>query len=285
MFFKKSRRIAFGILGFLIFANIIAYIAVFNLSQNKFLEVSFFDVGQGDAALIETPNKNQILIDGGPDYSVLSQLSKELPFYDRSIDLIILSHPDSDHLFGFLEILNRYDVKNILWTGYKKNTPEFKEWEEKIKTEGANIVFAQAGQRIFIQDNPLIFIDILYASDLKSLNSNDSSIVCRLVFENRSFLFMGDATEKSEQNILGLGKSDIIKIGHHGSKDSTSLKLLQAVSPKAAIISVGENNYGHPSGEVLEKLKNSDIDVLRTDKLGTIKFVSDGSSLKSFNYK
>lgn len=283
---KKSKWV-YAILSVLVFVNIVAYAAVYDLSRPRFLKVDFFDVGQGDSIFIETQNKNQILIDGGPTSLVLDKLAKEIPFYDRSIDLIVLTHPDQDHLFGLLEVLKRYDVKNILWTGIAKENPLVLEWNNIIKEEKADIKIARAGERVIIGETPLIFIDILNPiENYDSKDINDSSVVARLVFDKSYFLLMGDATENIDSALLGKNlKSDVIKIAHHGGKDAISKELLEKVASKAAIISVGENTYGHPSPEVLEKLKNSGIEVLRTDQIGDIKMLSDGNDIKIYDKK
>jgi competence protein ComEC len=275
-FKSKKAKWVITIFSVLILANLIAGLEFYDLYFKNPLEVSFFDVGQGDSIFIETQNGNQVLIDGGPDSTVLNCLAKEMPFYDRDIDLVILTHPDSDHLTGLLDVLKRYNVKNIVWNDYKKESPQFSEWQKLIKEERAEIKIAEPGDRIIISENPYIFMDVVYSSNSSQIDSNDSSIISRLVFANDSFLFMGDATHKVEENLSSGIKSDIIKIGHHGSKDSTSLKLLELSQPKEAIISVGKNNYGHPSLEILERLRNSGIEVLTTKESGTIKFVSDG---------
>jgi len=251
------------------------------------LEVDFLAVGQGDSIFVEMPKGQQVLIDGGPDASILKKLAKEIPFYDRTIDLVILTHPEKDHLFGLLEVLKKYEVKNILWTGVVRDTAEWKEWMRLIKKEGVEIKIAQAGQKIILQENPLAYIDILFpfeSQDGKELkDSNDTSIVARLVFGNDSFLFMGDATIKTENNLITENvflDSDILKVAHHGSKTSTSENFLEKVSPEMAVIEVGENNYGHPTPEVLAILEQFGIHILRTDKNGDIKMVSNGEKVE-----
>jgi len=141
---KKSVLI---ILGVLFCFNVLAWLGLWQANQS-FLEVTFLDVGQGDAIFIETPQNQQILIDGGPTSNILEKLGKEMPFWDRTIDLVVLTHPDSDHVSGFIEVLQRYQVANILWTGILCETAECQEWQKLIATEGANIYFAQAGQQI-----------------------------------------------------------------------------------------------------------------------------------------
>ena len=148
----------FVFLGLLVVLNVVAWSVVFDFSQQKFLEVNFFDVGQGDAVFIETPQSQQILIDGGPSSKILEKLGKEIPFWDRNIDLIILTHPEADHMVGLIEVLKKYKVNSILWTGIVRDTPEYKEWEELIEKEGAKIYFSESGQKIKMSSG--ISIDI-----------------------------------------------------------------------------------------------------------------------------
>lgn len=284
---KIKNRIQFAFVFLLFFLNIFAWLAVCDLSQGHYLEINFFNVGQGDAIFIETPARQQILIDGGPDPSILTKLSREMPFFDRTIDLVILTHPEKDHIAGLFEVLKRYKIKTILWTGVVRDTDEWQEWVNLIRKEKADIKIAQKGERILLKkENPEIFIDILNPQenlkDKESKNtSNDTSIVASLKVGGNSILFTGDIgkpTEKklAEENI----NADILKIAHHGSKYSSSDEFLEKVSPTAAVISVGKNNYGHPTEEVLAKLNNFGIKLLRTDYDGDIKFISDGKNLK-----
>lgn len=278
------KRIIKFILGILVFLNIIAWTAVFHLSQPGVLKVVFFDVGQGDSIFIETPERFQVLIDGGPDLTVLEKLAKEMPFYDRTIDLLILSHPEKDHLFGLLEVLKRYKVKNILWTGIIRNTAEWQEWKNLIEKERAEIKIVQSGQKIILQENPLVLFNILYPFenlDGKEVkDSNDTSIVASLIFGAHSFLFTGDITKKTEQELIAQDvylNSVVLKIAHHGSKTSSSEEFLESVFPEIAVFSVGENKWGHPSPEVLARLEKFGIEVLITRESGDIKFISDGT--------
>jgi len=284
--FRKTKKLILIILGILVCFNIIAWIAVYNLSRPQALEVVFFDIGQGDSIFIEVPNGNQILIDGGPDSTVLEKLADEMPFYDRSIDLIILTHPEHDHFRGLFEILKRYDVDYILWTGIVRDTNEWKEWVRLIEEEGADIKIAEKGQRIILSENPFIFIDILHPFEnlagQKFKRANETSIVSHLFFDNVSFLFTGDITKKIELKLIEPGEdlnSEVLKVAHHGSKTSSGQEFLKAVGPELAVIQVGENNYGHPHPEVLARLEEFGIEVLRTDKDGNIKIVSDGDNL------
>jgi len=283
----KNRKFLFLILGFLVFSNLIAWIIVFDLGKVRFLEVIFFDVGQGDAIFIETPSYHQILIDGGPDSTILEKLSKEMPFWDRSIDLIILTHPERDHLTGLIEVLEKYKVENILWTGIVRDTAEYKEWKKLIEEEKAEIFIAKAGQKISCLTWQIKQCDLEILQPFESLegkefkDSNNTSIISKLVFGKNSFLFTGDAYKNVEVELINKEAeidSDVLKVAHHGSKTSSSEEFIKAVSPEIAVISVGrENKYGHPNQEVLELLEKYGIRVLRTDKDGDIKIISDGN--------
>jgi competence protein ComEC len=266
----------------LILANLYLWRFVFSLDGN--LQVIFFDVGQGDSIFIETPQGHQILIDGGPSKKILEKLAMELPFWDRTLDLVILSHPEKDHLEGLNYVLRRYKVENILWTGVLRETNVFREWQEALEKEKANEVIAKAEEEIKA-GNVKIFILYPFQSlaGKEYKNSNDTSIVANLVFGENSFLFTGDATKKTEQQLLAKKldiDSDVLKVGHHGSKTSTSKEFLKEVSPEIAVISCGRNNrYGHPHKEVLQNLRNFGIKILNTCQKGDIKIVSNGNDL------
>jgi competence protein ComEC len=273
----KNKKIIFGILIVLFISVMVIWNDVFHF--HKELKVVFFNVGQGDSVFIETSNKFQVVIDGGPDSTVLGKLSQQMPFYDKTIDLIILSHPDYDHVIGLIEILKRYEVENILWTGVAKDTGEWKEWEKAIKEEKSNIIIAKSGEKIVFQNDPLVYLEVFYP--FESLNgqkfedTNDTSMVGKIVSDDKTYLFVGDISQKIEKQLLEKEsdlRSDVIKIAHHGSKTSSSLEFIKAVNPKTAVISVGENKWGHPAEEVLQRLRDFGIDVLITKELGDIEF-------------
>jgi len=279
-----NQKSVIGILTGLLAVNIFAWAIVCYLSQSPSLEVNFFDVGQGDAIFIETAQGQQILIDGGPGNVILEKLAKELPFWDRTIDLIILTHPELDHLSGLIEVLKNYQVENILWTGVVRETAVYQEWEKAIKAEGAKIFIARAGQKIISGKSILEILcpfDEIEEEIFK--DSNNTSIVAKLVFGNTSFLFTGDIGKSQEKEIISRGEdidSDVLKVPHHGSKTSSSEEFIRGVSPEIAIISVGKDNkYGHPHQEVLDILNKYGINVLRTDRDGDIKIFSDGDQL------
>ncbi|PIV42232.1 MAG: MBL fold metallo-hydrolase, partial [Candidatus Nealsonbacteria bacterium CG02_land_8_20_14_3_00_40_11] len=268
------------------------FLAVYDLSRRNFLEVDFFDVGQGDATFIQTPEGHQILIDGGPDSAILEKLGGSLPLGDRTLDLIILTHPENDHLLGLIEVLKNYEIGNILWTGIVRDTENYKEWERLIKKEQkeekANIFIAKAGQKIYLSErNPDQYVEVLYPFESlegKSFkDSNNTSIVNKLIFGENSFLFPGDIYKSAEKEILEKGidvDSDVLKISHHGSKTSSAEEFIAKVSPEVAVISAGKDNkYGHPSPETLEALEKYGINILRTDINGDIKIISNGQNL------
>jgi len=283
----KNKYLLF-LIGFLFILNICAWQEIFiSVSDNNLLKVYFLDVGQGDSAFIETPQKHQILIDGGPNSAVLERLQKIMPFFDRTIDMIILTHPEKDHMQGLMDVLQRYKVNYILWTGVVRDSSEYQKWINALAKEqeqGAKIVTIKTGQTIKFGK---VKIDILYPlEDLagaKIKDSNDSSVISRLVFNKNSFLFTGDISSKAEKNIINEGidlVSDVLKVAHHGSKYSTSDIFLENVNPDIAIISVGKNSYGHPTPEILQKLEKFGIHILRTDNNGNIEIISDGKIIQ-----
>ena len=300
---KNKKNFLFLTLSILFCLNILAWLTVYDLKGHQLLEVNFFDVGQGDAIFIVSPKRHQILIDGGPNSLILEKLGEEMPFWDRTIDLIILTHPEYDHLAGLIEVLKRYEVENILWTGIIRDTSEFKEWKKLIESEGAKIFIAKAGQKIIMPRTMglsqrlggwwegcslgiLYPLESLEGQELK--DSNNTSIVAKLIFGQNSFLFTGDAYKSVERELLEKGidiHSDIVKVAHHGSKTSSAEEFIEKVSPETAIISVGKDNtYGHPHQEVLEILEKYGIRILRTDLDGDIKIISDGKNYEISNF-
>ena len=271
----------------LLFLNVLALFPVLYLSSAR-LEVSFFDVGQGDSIFIETPEGYQVLIDGGPSYSkVIEKLSSEMPFWDKEIDLVVLSHPESDHMTGLLSVLENYKVDNIAWTGIERDGEKFETWKRMIDGEGSDIYAVVSGEKFIMGDASLEIIspeEVLSGMYFKE--SNDTAIVSRLSYGNSSFLFTGDISSKKEKELLDSDvTADILKVAHHGSKYSTSAEFLEKASPLVAVIQVGKNSYGHPTPEVLTRLDNSGIKVLRNDLDGDIKIVSDGIDYKIITKK
>ncbi len=263
------------LLSILLIANFFVWSAVYYYSQEEFTKVCFLDVGQGSAVFIKTEKNQQILIDGGPDQKILEKLSRQMPFWDHTIDLIILTHSQKDHIYGLFEVLKNYQVKNILWTGATIDTSLFKQWQNLIKEEGANVKIADQGLKVYLTDNAYLAILWPPQNFLKNIKEiNDTSIVSKFYSYQDTMLFTGDITSEVEYKLIDQRidlDSDILQIPHHGSKYSSSDPFLLIVSPSLAIISAGKDNkYKFPHQEVLERLKKYDIKVLSTINEGDI---------------
>ena len=249
---------------------VVILLIIANTQIDDDLHVYFLDVGQGDAILIRYRGIN-ILIDGGPNKKVLSGLGAAMPFYDRKIDLVLVTHSDADHLTGVIEVLNRYQVERVMWGGYQEHEL-YREFLSKLN--GVEIVTPQ-NTKILIDDFKL---SVLWPDrdDLKTEEPNDLSLLVRLDLAGQAIaLLTGDISSETERYLLvdeKYIKADILKVAHHGSKNSSADDFLGAVSARYGIISVGENKYGHPTTEALERLNNKNVQILRTDEQGIIIF-------------
>lgn len=243
------------------------------------LNVYFLDVGQGDAEFITLPGKVDILIDGGPpNGKVVQELQKIMPFYDRYIDLVILTHPQNDHAGGLAEIIKRYKIGAFLYTGRKGKGYALSELEKEINRKQINSIILSAGDKIKYGE---AVIDILMPDKiyLKAENINDSSLVAKLSYQNKNFIFTGDISSKVEAAILEKFREriDVIKVAHHGSRFSSSDVFLRVIEPTIAVFEVGKNSYGHPTKEVIDRFRKVGAEIFRTDIKGTIKLeVKDG---------
>lgn len=264
----------------------ICYFLVGYRNNSNILTVAYLDIGQGDSIYIEAPNGKQMLIDGGPGPIVLSKLGDVMPFGDRSIDLVLATHTDADHIGGLPVVLDKYEVGQIIENGADNTTKTYKNLEDKIKDKNIKKLVAHRGMKIILDKEHDIYFDILFPDrDVSSLDSNDGSIVGKLVYGSESFMFTGDATKYTESLIMNNENketlhSQVLKIGHHGSKHSSSESWLKAISPEAVIISAGlKNRYGHPHQDVIDRLNNLNIPYLGTYQKGTIIFKTDGVKL------
>lgn len=265
--------------------NVIIWYALAR-EENEVLTVVFLDVGQGDAIFIESPAGNQVLIDGGGGRAVLRELGGVMPFYDRSIDVLIATHPDQDHIGGLPDVLERYDVSFVIESGATNDTGAFDALERFINNEGAEHVRAQRGQIVNLGGGA--YLEILFPDrDVSRVggDTNSASIIAELVYGETEVLLTGDAPDAVENYLALLDsgglQSDILKVGHHGSRTSTTDLFLSAVRPKYAVISAGEDNrYGHPHKEVLNQLAVAGVAVFGTYESGTIVFKSDGKTLE-----
>lgn len=270
----------------LILILILVWAAISQLPDNR-LHLIFCDVGQGDAILL-FQGSNQILIDGGPDQSVLGCLSNHLSFWDREIEIVVATHPESDHITGLIDVADRYDVKQFVVNSIGKDSAVFRDFKSAVLAEGSDVYFPKEGDRISIGSLKLLILwpqfqeQVLGATTVDKM-ANETSIVLKLSFGDFDALLTGDISAKIE-NQLDLSDSlsrrrggiEVLKVAHHGSKYSTSEEFLAQVQPELAIISVGKNSFGHPTKEVIEKLRNLEIKILRTDEEGEIEVVSDG---------
>ena len=271
----------------LLIIAILVWLVTLTMPDDK-LHVSFFDVGQGDAILIQTPSHQNILIDGGPDPQKINlELSKKLPFWDRTIDLMIATQPQADHITGLVEILHRYKVKQVLEPGVSYNSSIYQEWLRLVEDKQIKHEIAKAGQEIELGEG--VKLEVLNPpAELFQGTSHDvdnNGMVIKLSWGKVSFLFTADIREEAEFELIrqrvSLGNT-VLKVAHHGSKTSTSSQFLAAVDPEVAVISVGADNpFGHPSPEVVERLKErlGEDKVYRTDTNGTIEFITDGEKL------
>ncbi|RLC37157.1 MBL fold metallo-hydrolase [Candidatus Falkowbacteria bacterium] len=252
------------------------------------LEVDFFDIGQGDSILIKTPMGQNVLIDGGPDNTVIERLSEVLPWWDRTIDLMILTHPHDDHVFGLIDVIKRYNVKKIIYTGVVHSAPAYIAWLELIRDNQIPLVIIDRPQIIELGDS--CKLDIMYPLESllgkETANLNNSSLVMKLIFKDTSFLLTGDA-EMEVENLLAETldsaclRADVLKVGHHGSDTSSSEEFLQAIKPEVAVIQVGkENSFGHPSRRVIKRLERIGAKIYRNDLDGTVKIISDGEEIE-----
>lgn len=249
-------------------------------NSHRGLTFAMLDIGRGDALFIESPTGTQILVDAGPPKKILSELAQVMSPFDRTIDAIIITNPDADHISGFLDVLKIYKVGYVLEPGTFNDSKIYQNLEEEISRQNIKSVFAKKGMKLDLGGGAMI--DILFPDrDVSTWNSNDGSIVAKLNYENNSVMLSGDATTKTEKIILSEFpkkqlQSDILKVGHHGSRTSTSDSFVETVAPMYALISNGKDNkYGHPHRETLDTLAKFGVKVLRTDLLGTIIFSCD----------
>lgn len=246
------------------------------------LKIHFIDVGQADCILIELPDGQKMLIDTGnnEDEAVIKKYLTEKSI--KRLDYLITTHPHEDHIGTADVIISNYDVRNVYAPKISNNTKSFEDYLIAIKKKGLKIKAPEPGSYI-INDKNKLSLQVQAPNSVKYDEINDYSIVLKLVYGNVSFLFAGDAEFISENEMLESKydlKANVLKVGHHGSKSSTSKAFLDKVKPQYAVISVGKGNeYGHPAQETLTRLVKADVQVYRTDKSGSIIFTSDGSKI------
>lgn len=262
--------------------------AVVQSSTADVLKVTFLDVGQGDAVFIQSPSGTQVLIDGGKNRTVIRQLARVMPWFDRSIDLVIGTHPDADHIGGLPDVLSRYRASLILQSSVLDpkgvDSLAFESAVEREVVGGAERVVAERGQVVDLGGGAEIHI-LFPDRDVPSLETNTGSIVARLVYGDTAFLLTGDSPKEIERYLLLLDgkdlRSNVLKAGHHGSRTSSLFEFIGFVAPEHVVFSRGcDNSYGHPHEEVVAAMKKLSVEISDTCTLGTITFVSDGVNVR-----
>lgn len=270
----------------LVLANSFIWFGFFQEDRGNTLKIAFLNIGQGDAIFIQAPNGNTMLIDGGPDRSLLRELSKEIPFYKHSFGVMMVTNPDADHYAGFIDLLEfGYQVGEFLEPGTISKTPTWQRLTTLVDQHHIPKILARKGMKIMLDQKRNIYVSIIFPDkDVSTWKSNDGSIVAKLVYDKTSVMLQGDSTAKIEKYLVSEHEdvqAQILKAGHHGSKTSTTDVYVKAVSPTYAIISAGLNNkYGHPHKKTLDILKENNVEPLITFKLGTIEARSDGRAWK-----
>lgn len=266
-------------------ANILIWSAVARVDRHGVLTVAFLNVGQGDAIYIEAPNGNQMLVDGGPPSgAVLRELGRVMPFWDRSLDVVLATHPDQDHVGGLPSVLARMQVGNVVTTENTSDTGAYGAFEKIIFEKHPKRILARAGERIILDEG--IVLEILFPDrNASGWETNTASIVARLSYGDKSFIFTGDSPLSVEKYLVGKNggalHSTVLKLGHHGSRTSSGKVFLSAVDPEYAVISAGKDNkYGHPHKEVTDLLALLKIPSISTANVGTIVFKTDGTQME-----
>lgn len=283
---KIREHLRWYILGLLFVSTIFIWYAAIREDRQGILKIAFLDIGQGDAIYLEAPDGNQMLIDGGPPKTILSALRKVMPFYDRSIDMILVTNPDKDHMGGFIDVLKSFKVGEVVEPGTASPSATYAELEKTIVASHVPKILARRGMTIWLDKKHGVGFHVLFPDrDVFGMATNDGSIVGKLIYGNTSVLFTGDSPEKIEHYLVTLdGKklaSDVLKVGHHGSRTSTSAEFVGFVSPAYAAISLGAgNSYGHPHKETLDTLNQFGVKIFRTDQMGTIVMKSDGETVQ-----
>lgn len=241
-------------------------------------DVHFLDVGQGDAIYIRTPDEIDVLIDGGPDKNVLSQLGSVMPYWDRQIDIVILTHPHSDHVSGLVEVLRRFEVGQVYYSGAMHTAPDYLTWLEEIKNQEISLKIVDSQFDLMLGEYAKL--EFLWPqqdfTNKEVSNLNNVSIVNRLVVGENAVLLTGDIEKEIETLLVKAGidlKSNILKSAHHGSSSSNTQEFINEVNPDQVVVMCGEENrFGHPNRSIINRYNNFNIDIRRTDQEGRISY-------------
>lgn len=263
--------------------NIIIWAMYLSVRQNDEMKISFLDIGQGDAIFIEAPNGRQLLIDGGKNTAVLGELGSVMNFFDRTIDVVLATHPDADHVGGLPFVLGRYKVKTFIDSVADADTNVYQKLEDDARELNIPTEFGMRGDVIMLDKKHGVYFHILYPypDEFKFSETNDLSIVGKLVYGDTSVMLTGDAPKVVENMLVSTDreylKSSVLKAGHHGSNTSSAKSFVASVGAPYAIISAGiDNTYGHPHPVTMDTLRDSGAEILETSEEGTITFISNG---------
>lgn len=251
----------------------------------RFLSVNYLDIGQGDATLLITPENQKILIDTGPPGSLMAKIPKFLAFFDKKIDLLILTHTDLDHIGSAFELLNNYSVRQVILPQDLKDKKEFENLLLLLEKQNIPFYFARQSQDWKIGKS--VYLDFLYPLDNLSLQAQtkleNNSLIFKIIYGKTAFLFSGDAGIKEEKSLVLSQQNlqaEIYQVGHHGSKTSSSMEFLTSIQPKISIISAAkENTFGHPHPETMQRLNNLKSTIYQTAQAGDLIFYSDGQKV------
>lgn len=255
-----------------------------NSNKLKNLEVSFLDVGQGDAILVHAPTGQRILIDTGDGADIARRLAANMPWLERRIDLLVITHPHDDHLGDFAEVIKYFNVGEVLYTGVTHTSPGYLNFLREIKDRKIPMKIVDHRQKITLGQD--CYLDVLFPQEsfvnAKVKNLNNTSIALKIIYKNTSILAMGDL-EITELTKLAQAvdlSANILKVSHHGSRNGLNADLLAKINPQVAVIEVGEKNlFGHPDGGVIKLLERAKIKTYRTDVDGDVKMESDGERI------
>jgi beta-lactamase superfamily II metal-dependent hydrolase len=278
---NNSKTARIGLLIILVLALSFAFVLTKESEPIQNTKITMLNVGQGDSFLIQASNGKQMLIDGGKDGAVLAELAKVMPWGDRSIDIVLATHPDMDHIGGLDAVLKRYKVDMFLTSEVGGDTQEYKNLLSIVNKKKIPAYFVKAGMRFDLSDKDY-FLVLFPDRDVSGWETNTGSVVGKFVRGERSVLFTGDSPAPIEQYLVKKESKnldvDILKLGHHGSRTSTTAALLKVATPELALISAGKNNsYGHPHKEVITLLKQFNVPYVSTQIEGTMTFETNGT--------
>ena len=249
--------------------------------NGKTLVSHYLDVGQGDSIFIELPNNETMLIDSGENYHGASIIKYIEDCGHDKIDYLIGTHPHSDHIGSMAYIVRNFEIGSVYLPNASTNTYTYEKLLEAVKKKKMKIKNGKAGVNILSNSENSLYVNIIAPVDTNFKNLNNASIIVKLEYGDTSFLYTGDAETAELKTVTADVSADVLKVGHHGSDTSSPQSFIDAVNPKIAVISVGEDNdYGHPSPKTLKRLENIGCEIYRTDKQQTIAVSSDGQNIE-----